>query len=297
MDTKKLLFIFNPRSGKGQVKNHLADIMDIFVKQGYEVTVHPTQEPEDAMRMAEEQADHYDLIVCSGGDGTLDEVVTGLMRGDSICPIGYIPAGSTNDFAQSLGIPRNQMLKAAQQAVSGRHFPCDVGQFNDDSFIYVAAFGIFTDVSYMTNQKLKNIFGHVAYILEGAKRLYDIPSYQMEVEVNGQVIRDEFIYGMVSNSTSIGGMKNLTGTDVQLDDGKFEVTLIRMPQNPIQLNQILAALVMPRLNETEYIYSLKADRIHFHCEDYAPWTLDGEYGGEHKDVAIINHCRRVTFMV
>ncbi len=296
MDKKRLVFIFNPRSGKGQIRNQLLTIVDTFVKAGYEVTIYPTQKPEDALHKIPEVADEYDMIVCSGGDGTLDEVVTGMMNCDAIVPVGYIPAGSTNDFAHSLGIPRN-MLKAAETAVNGTPFPCDVGEFNKDYFVYIAAFGLFTDVSYMTNQKLKNIFGHVAYILESAKRLYDIPSYYLEVEVNGEIIKDEFVYGMVTNSTSVGGMKNMTGKNVKLDDGEFEVTLIRMPQNPMQLNEILANLMMPKPIETPYIYTYKTDQIKMHCEDYVPWTLDGEFGGEHKEVEIINHCRRITFMI
>ena len=296
MDGKKLYFLFNPTSGKGRIREHLLEIVDIFTKAGYEVTVHPTQAQGDAQRLTEELADEYDLIVCSGGDGTLDEVVTGLIRSDSLTPVGYIPAGSTNDFAQSLQIPSN-MVKAAETVVNGRAFPCDVGAFNDDTFIYVAAFGLFTDVSYQTNQRLKNIFGHAAYVMEGAKRLYDIPSYYLEVEVNGETIRDEFIYGMVSNSVSVGGVKNLMSQTVELDDGLFEVMLIRMPQNPLQLNEIMTNLVMPKSCDTPYIFICKTDHIEIRSEDAVPWTLDGEFGGEHKEVQINNRCRRITFMV
>lgn len=296
MDEKKLLFIFNPRSGKGQIRNQLLSIIDIFVKHGYEVTVYPTQQPKDALYKIPEVVENYDLLVCSGGDGTLDEVVCGMMHCDTLVPVGYIPAGSTNDFAQSLKIPRN-MLKAAETAVAGTPFPCDIGAFNDDYFVYIAAFGLFTDVSYQTDQRLKNIFGHVAYVLESAKRLYDIPSYYIKVDVNGDHIEDEFVYGMITNSISVGGMKNMTGSNVKLDDGEFEVTLIRMPQNPMQLNEILTSLLMPKPIETPYIYTYKTDHIELHCEDYLPWTLDGEFGGEHKDVVIDNHCRRITFMV
>ncbi len=296
MDGKKLYFLFNPTSGKGRIREHLLEIVDIFTKAGYEVTVHPTQAQGDAQRLTEELADEYDLIVCSGGDGTLDEVVTGLIRSDSLTPVGYIPAGSTNDFAQSLQIPSN-MVKAAETVVNGRAFPCDVGAFNDDTFIYVAAFGLFTDVSYQTNQRLKNIFGHAAYVMEGAKRLYDIPSYYLEVEVNGETIRDEFIYGMVSNSVSVGGVKNLMSQTVELDDGLFEVMLIRMPQNPLQLNEIMTNLVMPKSCDTPYIFTCKTDHIEIRSEDAVPWTLDGEFGGEHKEVQINNRCRRITFMV
>lgn len=296
MGRKKLLFIFNPRSGKGQIRNHLLEIIDIFVKAGYEVTVHPTQYREDAQQTVMERADEFDLIVCSGGDGTLDEVVTGMVHSDSLTPIGYIPAGSTNDFAQSLKIP-SSMEKAAEIAVGGQQFPCDVGEFNDDVFIYVAAFGLFTDVSYLTNQKLKNIFGHVAYVLEAAKRLTDIPSYNLTVTANGQTIQDFFVYGMISNSVSVGGIKNLTGKTVELDDGKFEVTLIRRPTTPLQLQEILTNLVMPKESETPYIYTFKTDHLELHGDEFVPWTLDGEFGGDHKDVIINNRCRRITFKV
>ena len=154
---------------------------------------HPTQAKDDARLMIEKHARNYDLVVCSGGDGTLDEAVSGMMESPVKVPIGYIPAGSTNDFAASLKIPKN-MLRSADIAVNGKLFPCDVGGFNEDYFSYVAAFGLFTDVSYQTSQNLKNVLGHGAYIIEGAKRLVDIPSYILEVEVNGEVIRDEFIY-------------------------------------------------------------------------------------------------------
>ena len=208
MGNKKLLFVFNPKSGKGLIKNHLLTIVDTFVKQGYEVTIHPTQHAGDAKEMMAVSGS-YDLVVCSGGDGTIDETVTGIMRYNTGTPIGYIPAGSTNDFAASLGIPKN-MPRAAEIAVSGVQLACDVGEFNKDYFIYIAAFGIFTDVSYQTNQNLKNVLGHVAYVLEGAKRIVDVPAYHLKVELNGETIEDDFIYGMVTNSISVGGMKNLT---------------------------------------------------------------------------------------
>ena len=297
MEKKKLLFVFNPKSGKGQIKNRLLDILDTFVKSGYEVVAHPTQAKDDARLMIEKHARSYDLVVCSGGDGTLDEAVSGMMESPVKVPIGYIPAGSTNDFAASLKIPKN-MLRSADIAVNGKLFPCDVGGFNEDYFSYVAAFGLFTDVSYQTSQNLKNVLGHGAYIIEGAKRLVDIPSYILEVEVNGEVIRDEFIYGMITNSTSVGGIKNMTGKDVMLDDGLFEVNLIKFPQNPLQLNEILTNLMMPKAIDTQYIYSFKTDHMILRCENQAiPWTLDGEFGGNHRDVEITNHKQAVQFMV
>ncbi|MGN0342434.1 MAG: diacylglycerol/lipid kinase family protein [Roseburia sp.] len=292
---KKLLFILNPHSGKGHVKGRLFGIIDIMVKAGYEVTAYPTQCKEDALRKVREEAGNFDLVVCSGGDGTLDEVVTGMMQRQNRVPIGYIPAGSTNDFANSLKIPKD-MLKAASVAVQGRRFPVDVGDFNQDSFIYVAAFGLFTAVSYQTSQSLKNVLGHAAYILEGARSLLDIPTYQMRVEYADQQIEGEFIYGMISNSISVGGFKNLTGKNVLLDDGVFEVTLIKAPKNPIELNEIVINLTN-RKDNSDLIYTFKTDELRIYPESTIPWTLDGEFGGDHKDVVIKNMHQAVEIMV
>lgn len=292
---KKLLFVFNPRSGKGQIKNKLLEITDIMVKAGFEVRIHPTQCSQDAMKLIENEIKDYDQVVCSGGDGTLDEVVTGMMRSEKKVPIGYIPAGSTNDFARSLKIPKD-MIRAAHVAVEGQRFPCDIGYFNGDSFVYIAAFGIFTDVSYETNQDMKNLLGHAAYLLEGAKRLHNITSYRLRVEYKDQILEDDFILGMISNSVSVGGFKNVTGKDVKLDDGVFEVTLIKKPKNPIELNEIIAWLTNFK-EETEYVYSFKTDQIRFYAEEEIPWTLDGEFGGAHSKVEIRNQEKVLEFMI
>lgn len=292
---KKLLFIFNPYSGKAQIKNKLLEIVDIMVKAGYEVTIYPTQARADALNLVQKRAKKYDLVVCSGGDGTLDEAVSGMMLSEKKVPLGYIPAGSTNDFANSLKIPKD-MVKAAKAAVSGKKFACDVGKFNDSFFIYVAAFGIFTAVSYKTSQEWKNILGHAAYILEGAKSLHEITSYHMRVEYEDQVIEDEFIYGMITNSNSVGGFKNMTGKNVLLDDGKFEVTLIRKPKNLVELNEILAFL-SNMIDDTDAIYSFKSDCITFYAEEKVPWTLDGEYGGNPQEVKISNQQQALEIMV
>jgi YegS/Rv2252/BmrU family lipid kinase len=281
---QKLLFIFNPRSGTGAIKNSLVDIVDIMVKADFDVHIYTTQAPEDATRKIIEEGADYDRIVCSGGDGTLDEVMTGLMRADLNIPIGYIPAGSTNDFANSLGIPKD-MVQAAQIAVGEALFPCDIGDFNSDTFVYVAAFGLFTEVSYTTSQELKNIFGHLAYIIEGFKQLKDIESYHMLVEHDGKVFQDEFIYGMITNSVSVGGFKGMTGDNVKLDDGEFEVTLIRKPHNPIELNEIIACLTN-MIDDTNMIYSFKTSHLRITSRGRVAWTLDGEFGGEHEEVSI-----------
>ena len=280
--SKRLLFIINPRSGKGQIKEHLADILDIMIKAGYQVSVHITQSGGDATRQTIEQSKDFDRIVCSGGDGTLDEVVTGMMQlaPSERKPIGYIPAGSTNDFGNSLGIDKN-MLNAAQISVSDKLFPCDIGRFNSDSFVYVAAFGIFTEVSYATSQDLKNLLGHAAYIIEGAKQLRDIPSFRMQVEYDG------FIYGMITNSKSVGGFQGIIRGNIGLNDGVFEATLIKMPRNPMELNEILGFMtgIIP---DSEMVYSFQTSEIKFTCSEDVPWTLDGEFGGNHKVVNVVD---------
>ena len=297
---KKLLFVYNPRAGKEMLKPRLSDVLDIFVKAGYEVTVHPTQAYRDAYyQIKEYEVGKYNLIACSGGDGTIDEVATGMMKrremGKDVVPVGYIPAGTTNDFAKSLHIPRKP-LAAADNAVKGVPFPCDIGKFNDSVFVYIAAFGIFTDVSYETDQAVKNVLGHMAYILEGAKRIFNIPSYKLKVEHDGEVIEDEFIFGMVTNSRSVGGFSNMVGKNIVFDDGLFEVTLIKTPKNPIALQEIIAALLIEQV-DTKHMYTFKTKKITFDSVEEIPWTLDGEFGGEQDYVEIENVQKAMEIMV
>lgn len=260
MDNQKLFYIYNPRAGKGQIKNHLVKILDIFAKEGYEITVYPTKYPGDALAAASSLSNEYDLLVCSGGDGTLDEVVTGVMKRGMKIPIGYIPTGSTNDFARSLRIPKT-MEKAAEMVMSDYRFSCDVGSFNDDIFVYIAAFGIFTDVSYGTPQEIKNVLGHMAYLLEGMKRLPAVNNaYRLRIESNGKQIEEDFVFGMVTNSDSVGGFKSITGKYVKLNDGLFEVTLIKRPKNALEMQGIMAALIAQETDE-RYMYSFKTKEI------------------------------------
>ncbi|MDE6661943.1 MAG: YegS/Rv2252/BmrU family lipid kinase [Lachnospiraceae bacterium] len=283
---KNMLFVYNPRAGKAQIRSNLLDIIDIFVKADYEVTAYPTQKPGDAIKAVKNRREGYDIVVCSGGDGTLDEVVRGMMRCEEKLPIGYVPAGSTNDFANSLKIPRS-MIKAADVVVNGKLFKCDVGAFNDDSFIYVAAFGIFTDVAYETKQDLKNVLGHTAYLLEGMKRLSSIKSYHMKITCDDMELDEEYIYGMITNSNSVAGFKGITGKDVELNDGMFEVTLIRKPAILKDMNDIMAALTDKRI-ESDAIKVFKASKIIIESEQEVAWTLDGEYGGSHNKVVVEN---------
>lgn len=293
---KKLFFVYNPNSGKGLVSTEVPKIIDVFVKGGYIPTVYPTQSCQDAYRVMLELEETYDLIVCSGGDGTLDEVVTGMLKGNITCPLGYIPAGSTNDFARSLNLSRD-MIRAAYVTVSGREFPCDIGRFNEDAFVYVAAFGMFTDVSYATSQDLKNVLGHTAYVLEGMKRIYNIPSHKMKITLDDQEsMEGRFMFGMVSNSKSIGGFKSVNRRHTLYDDGKFEVMLIRRPINLIELQEIVAALLIEEYN-SKYMQTFTASRIVLECEEEIAWSLDGEFGGRHASAVIENMHKAITIMV
>ncbi|MDO4647604.1 MAG: YegS/Rv2252/BmrU family lipid kinase [Eubacteriales bacterium] len=283
---KKLFFVFNPRAGKGKIRAHLLDIIDVFNKGGYEVITYATQAPRDAYEKAKEYQDQVDLIVASGGDGTLDEVVTGIREMGSQTPIGYIPAGSTNDFANSLFMPKS-MVEAAENIMNEEVYYCDIGRLNSQTFAYIAAFGLFTDVAYETDQQLKNVFGHGAYILEGVKRLFDIKSYHMKVIAEELEVEDDFIYGMVTNSRSVGGFKNLTGKNIDMDDGLFEVTLITMPKNPLELQEIITAM-MTQEDNTDLIHSFKSKKVTIECDEEIPWTLDGEFGGNHAHTEIEN---------
>lgn len=293
---KRLLFVYNPRAGKELLKPKLSDVIDIFVKAGYEVVVYPTQKYRDAYeKVISYESGQYDLIVCSGGDGTIDEVVTGMMKREDRDPIGYIPTGTINDFANSLHIPK-KILEAADTAVNGKAFACDVGKLDESMFVYVAAFGLFTDVSYETDQHAKNLLGHLAYILEGSKRLLKIPSYKMKVTYDGNVIEDEFVIGMVTNSKSVGGVRNMIGNRGVFDDGLFEVTLIKTPKNPLDLSDILASFLIEQL-DSKHVYTFSAKEIVFECEEEISWTLDGEFGGKHQRAEIVNLQKQVEIMV
>lgn len=276
---KKLLFVFNLNAGKSTIKDSLCDIIDIFTKGGYEVTAYPTQARLDGYHKILEDASKYDLVVSSGGDGTMSESIKGIMNNGSGVPIGYIPAGTVNDFAHSMDISKN-MIDAAHSVVNGVPFAYDVGSFNGDYFCYVAAFGAFTDVSYETPQSTKNIFGHLAYLMEGVKRIKTLEAYDITVEHDGEVYRDDFIVGLVSNTISIAGLSNLVAKGVVFDDGLFEVTLIKTPNSPLELSKILNCIIMKNL-DPKYFYTFKTSRVRFTSDQEIKWTLDGESGGSY----------------
>lgn len=283
---RHMLFVVNPKSGKVTIKSNLLAIVDEFTKAGYIVTVYTTQKPKDATETVKKYGNDFDVIVCAGGDGTLDEVVTGVMELDISKPIGYIPSGSTNDFARSMGISADN-VEAAKIITNDKLFQCDLGRFNEDYFTYIAAFGAFTEVSYSTPQQTKNVLGHLAYILEGEKSLPSIQAYDVKVEYEDTVIEDRIIYGMVTNSISVGGMKSFKGENVCFDDGLFEVLLIKEPKNALELNSILGSLLLNDVSN-DNMYFFKASKVKISSTEDISWTLDGEFGGDHKEAVIHN---------
>ena len=289
---KRLLFIYNPHAGRQKVRNNLCAILDVFAHAGYLITTYPTKAQGDAAAAAATLAPGYDRVVCCGGDGTLNETVSGLMRIPAeLRPVlGYIPTGTTNDFARNLSLPRG-MEKMAEVACGGVPRACDLGRVRDRWFTYVAAFGLFTDVSYATPQNAKNLLGHMAYVLEGASRLASIKSYHMKVESESAFVEGDFIYGMVGNTVSVGGLLNLPKNMVKLDDGLFEVLLVRTPKNPADLQSILLSLTTQNLAEGGPVVGFPAGRVTFTCDEPLPWTLDGEFGGEHSVTTIENQQR------
>ncbi len=282
---KKMLFLYNPKSGTGQIRSSVAKIVEIFSEADYDVTIYPTKAALDARDTVCARAADFDIIVCGGGDGTLDEVVAGLMMAQIHRTVGYIPAGSTNDFGTSVGIPR-QPKRAAKVVVDGQPFLCDIGRFNQkEYFVYVAAFGLMTNVSYETGQDLKNVLGHAAYIVEGLKSLGSWESYHLEIESEEYTGQGDFIYGMVSNSNSVAGIKGFPGRDVSLDDGVFEVTLVRTPEDLLDLQNTIGAFFTGDEN-SQAVIRFKTKHVVFTSDEPLAWTRDGENGGMHTTVEL-----------
>ncbi len=291
----KLLLIANPTSGKTRIKNYLLDVIDLFIKGGWEVQVHITQSRLDAMNRASACGGDVELLVCCGGDGTLSETISGMMRLEKPPVLGYIPAGSTNDFASSLKIP-GKMTDAAANVMTGTPCRIDIGQFcGERNFVYVAGFGAFTEVSYMTPQEKKNLLGHQAYMLEGMKSLANIKSYHMSVTADEFSMEEDFLFGMVTNTTSVGGFKGLVSQDVALDDGLFEVLLIRTPKTAVELTNILSSMITKE-EYNEYVHRFRTSRLTLHSTEPVDWVLDGEFGGSRTDVVIENLTKRIEIV-
>ncbi len=293
---KKNLIIMNPCSGKRRANKHLADIINLFTGAGYMNTVLMTTKQGDGTVYANEYAKDYDLVTCIGGDGTFNEVVAGVLENDIDVTIGYIPAGSTNDFAASLGLS-SDIMEAAEDIVKGKTVPIDIGRFNDRKFSYVASFGAFTQTSYSTPQNIKNTLGHVAYVLEGVA---SIPSIRKEhlkiVTADGSVYEDDYVFGAITNATSLGGVLNLDPNYVDMSDGKFEMLLVKAPKTPIDVAEIVTMLSMQSY-DSKLITFISSNKFEIHANENMDWSIDGEYQQGCKDILIENLHNSVKIII
>lgn len=293
---ERMMLLVNPYAGKGGYKSSLTAVIEEFCKGDYLPTVYFTKDAGHAPKLVEQYAADYDLVVCLGGDGTLSEVVTGMMNSGVKRPIGYIPFGTANDVARTLELSGHP-AQAARAIVQGSLFPFDVGQFGADCFFtYVAAFGAFTEVSYGTPQDKKQMLGHLAYMLEGLKSINRLTSCRAIVEYDGGVIEDDFIFGAVTNSTSLAGLVKLDKGSVNLSDGMFEVLLVRTPQDLLELNNIISALLLSNFSSPSVLF-LRSGEVRIMFDQPVAWTRDGEDGGRHKDVMIINRHPGVELII
>lgn len=282
---RKLLLIINPVAGKKKIKNFLLDVIQIFGQGGYTTTVLTTARRGEAAEFVRIAKD-FDLLVCAGGDGTLNEVICGIMKYNVDIPLGYIPCGSTNDFASSMGISLD-IKKCAESIVKGVPLPLDIGKFNDRYFTYVASFGAFTAASYSASQGVKNLLGHAAYIFEGIKDLQSIKPYHVKFTVDGKVYEGDYVFGAIANSKSFGGIVKLKDELVSMNDGLFEILLIKMPKNLADINVIINSLTTSKFENDRFEF-FKASDIIIEPTDSISWSLDGEYVQPDENISVKN---------
>ena len=293
---KSLMLLINPVAGRGGFRQGFSDIIELFHSAGYAPTIYMTKAALDAEKLVRTYGSLYSVIVCIGGDGTLSEVISGLMSLKNPPSLGYIPMGTTNDVANTLNIPKNPR-KAAERILSGTPQPFDVGSFNNENyFTYISAFGAFTGVSYETSQISKHTIGHLAYILEGMRNLTNLTFEHTVVEFESGTIEDDLMFGAVTNSTSIAGLFKFEDSIVELGDGLFEVILIRNPKNLIDLNKLISDILSKNYN-SQNVMVLHSKEVTFHFPHPVAWTRDGENGGQHKTVTLVNHHAAVNFIV
>lgn len=295
---KRLLFFINPNAGHTEIRNRLMEVLQIFSAGGYDVTVYPTAAPKDLTRKIIENGAEYDLLVCTGGDGTLNEAVSGLMHlpEDKRPPLGYIPGGTVNDVAATLGLSKN-VVTAAQDIIGGKPFAMDVGSFCGTKwFVYVAAFGLFTDVSYETSQEDKRAFGRLAYLLEGVRALSDVRAISTCIECEGERKKADVLDGLVCSTTSVGGFRPRGDLEVSLNDGKAEIVLVKDIKNLIDFGNVAGCLLRLELQNDSFI-SYQSGQAHFHFDAPVSWTLDGEYGGDWQDVDIQIHQQAIRMII
>jgi len=284
---KKMLFIMNPISGQKKAAKFLPEIISLFNRADYEVITYLTGAQGDATRMAALRGSDMDLVVCCGGDGTFNETITGLLKNNIHVPVGYIPAGSTNDLANSLKLSSNP-LKAAQDILEGQSVAYDVGKFGSRYFSYVASFGAFTQASYTTPQSIKNLLGHTAYVLSGISELSQIRKEHVRMEIDGEVVEDDFLFGAISNSTSVGGVLTLDPKIVDMSDGLLEILLVRAPRNLTEITECIQAFQAQDYNNCAMVTFRSARKVRILANSSMLWTLDGEREDGHWEVMAEN---------
>lgn len=292
---KKMLFVMNPYAGVRRAARYLTDILAVFNRAGYEVITHMTASTGDAREVVRTRAAGMDLVVCCGGDGTLNETVSGLLMAGLDIPVGYIPAGSTNDFASSLKLSTNT-VQAAKDIVEGEPVEYDVGRFGERYFAYVASFGAFTKSSYATPQNVKNALGHMAYVLESISELSQVRNVHVRMELEDQIIEDDFLFGAISNSTSVGGILTLDPNQVDMGDGLFEIFLVRAPKNLTEISECIQALSSQRYNDCAMITFCSAQKVKVIADPGMPWTLDGEKDDGRAEVLVENVHHAIRLM-
>lgn len=291
---KKMLFIMNPCAGQKRANRSLSDILLEFSQAGYEVNIHMTTGRGDAVTATQRWGRDVDLVVCCGGDGTLNETITGLLRAGAETPIGYIPAGTTNDFASSLSLSGN-VVQAARDIVEGEPVTYDVGRFGDRYFSYVASFGAFTKASYLIPQNIKNALGHTAYVLGGISEISQIHKEHIRMEIDGQELEDDFLFGAICNSTSIGGILTLDPKQVDMGDGLFEVLLVRSARSLAEITECIQAVQSQKYN-CEMITFRSARSVKIYADPEMPWTLDGEKEDGHGEIMVENLHHAIRLM-
>ena len=292
---KNMCFIINPRSGKVRIKNALLDVLQIFGEAGYRVDVRVTQHIGHAIEIAQGISDNVDVVAVSGGDGTLNEVLTGLLKSEKNIPVGYIPTGSTNDFAATFGIS-TEPKRAAMQLVSGERVKVDVGKFGSERyFSYIASFGMFTAVSYNTPQNVKNVFGHLAYVLEGVKDITNICPYDVTIEADGKTYEGRYIFGSITTSTSVGGIVKFDKSLVSINDGLFEIVLVKYPANIMELHKIVKGCASSDFSDDMFEF-IKAKNVKLTFDKEMDWSVDGEHQKAGKIIEIENLMQAATII-
>lgn len=291
-----MLFIVNPIAGRIHPKNNLRRVIELFKRHGYNITMKKTASKGHATELVLEHGNNHDIIVCNGGDGTLNEVISGVMQLGRNITIGYIPTGTTNDFASSLNLSDKTEV-AAMTVLSGQPRKLDIGLFGDKRyFSYIASFGAFTGSSYSTPQSYKNIIGHLAYVLDGMKDIPNIRPHHVRVEADGKTFEGDYIFGAVSNSISIGGLLKLDSNQVDLNDGLFEIILVKNPKTPLELSRMLLSISKREYND-KLLQFIKAPEATFYMDEPIPWSVDGEFEAGVNKVRIQNITNAISIMV